>query len=125
MSWPGSELNASETTIKKIIELTDIRYSRCAAHHTHDFSLPKQFMLWYPSCSLSEDCVDKLADDFLALKPEHDAVFYVWNHAYELDVYHTYGRLENLIKRMSGAEDVTCVSNTEFYELFKDDIPAY
>ena len=42
MSWPGSELNASETTIKKIIELTDIRYSRCAAHHTHDFSLPKQ-----------------------------------------------------------------------------------
>ena len=125
MSWPGSELNASETTIKKIIELTDIRYSRCAARATHDFSLPEQFMLWYPSCSLSESCTDELAEQFLKLKPDRDAVFYVWNHAYELDAFDTYGRLERLIKRMSEAEDVICVSNTEFYELFKDEIPAY
>lgn len=123
MSWPGGEGCASETTAKLIVDLTDIRYSRCGMAPTYKFDLPKRFMFWMPTCSLSDGKVMDAAKEFIALKPDRDVVFYVWNHAYELDVYDTLGRFEELIKMMNGAEDINCVDNSQFYQLFKDQIP--
>ena len=118
MSYPYGESKATGKTVKTILETTDIRYSRGVAS-THDFRLPDDFMFWRPTCSLTDDHTLELAEKFIRLKPDGDALFYVWCHAYELDMYDTYGRLDTLIGLMSDADDIKCVTNTEFYNLFK------
>ena len=42
-----------------------------------------------------------------------------------VDFNNSYDRFEKFIKRMSEAEDVVFVTNTEFYNLFKDKIPSW
>ncbi|MBR6921938.1 MAG: polysaccharide deacetylase family protein [Clostridia bacterium] len=118
MSWPGGEFQATEKTIKTILETTDIRYSR-AVQSTYDFRLPEDFMIWRPTCSLSDERTIELAKSFTELKTDEDALFYVWCHAYELDFFNTDGRLDELISIMTEANDIKCVTNTEFYNLFK------
>ena len=118
MSYPYGEFKATEKTIRTIIETTGIRYSR-GVDSTHDFRLPDNFMIWRPTCSLTEDITLDLAKSFAELKTDKDALFYVWCHAYELDMYNTYDRLDKLIGMMSGKDDIKCVTNTEFYNLFK------
>ncbi|MBQ1847728.1 MAG: hypothetical protein II135_06975, partial [Clostridia bacterium] len=61
----------------------------------------------------------ELAKSFTELKTDGDALFYVWCHAYELDFFNTDGRLDELISIMTEANDIKCVTNTEFYNLFK------
>lgn len=118
MSWPGGEFQATEKTIKTILETTDIRYSR-AVQSTYGFRLPEDFMIWRPTCSLSDERTIELAKSFKELKTDGDALFYVWCHAYELDFFNTDGRLDELISIMTEANDIKCVTNTEFYNLFK------
>ena len=118
MSWPGGEFQATEKTIKTILETTDIRYSR-AVQSTYGFRLPEDFMIWRPTCSLSDERTIELAKSFTELKTDEDALFYVWWHAYELDFFNTDGRLDELISIMTEANDIKCVTNTEFYNLFK------
>ena len=118
MSWPGGEFQATEKTVKTILETTDIRYSRGVAS-TYDFRLPDDFMIWRPTCSLSDERTIELAKSFKELKTDGDALFYVWCHAYELDFFNTDGRLDELISIMTGADDIKCVTNTEFYNLLK------
>ncbi len=118
MSWPGGEFQATEKTIKTILETTDIRYSR-AVQSTYGFRLPEDFMIWRPTCSLSDERTIELAKSFTELKTDEDALFYVWCHAYELDFFNTDGRLDELISIMTEANDIKCVTNTEFYNLFK------
>ncbi len=118
MSWPGGEFQATEKTIKVILETTDIRYSR-AVESTYDFRMPDNFMIWRPTCSLSDERTLELAESFVSLQTEQDALFYVWCHAYELDFFNTDGRLDRLIGMMTEAKDIKCVTNTDFYEIFK------
>lgn len=118
MSWPGGEFQATEKTIKTILETTGIRYSR-GVKSTYDFSLPEDFMLWRPTCSLSDERTLELAGDFAKLKTKGDALFYVWCHAYELDLFNTDKRLDQLIGLMKSEDDIKCVTNTGFYNLFK------
>ena len=53
-------------------------------------------------------------------------LFYVWAHSYEFDVpgARSYGEFEEFIKAISSAEDVVLLTNAEFYQLFKDEIPS-
>ncbi|MBQ7699582.1 MAG: polysaccharide deacetylase family protein [Clostridia bacterium] len=118
MSWPGGEFQCTEKTIKTILETTDIRYSR-GVESTYDYRLPDNFMIWRPTCSFSDERVLELAEKFISLKTNEDALFYVWCHAYELDFNDSYGKLETLTKMMTEATGIKCVNNTEFYNLFK------
>ena len=121
MSWPGSEANGTEKVISVILETTGVRYSR-GVMPTYDFRLPERFMIWRPTCSLSDERVLELADSFRSYKPEDDAIFYVWCHGYELDIFNSYEKLEKLISKMTEADDVICADNTQIYNIFKNKI---
>lgn len=125
MAWPGGDTEYTEATAHQVVANTDIRFARTITS-TYSYALPEYFMMWNPTCSISDNSVLNLAKSFL-LTPcdDGDMLFYVWGHGYELDLYDNYGTLEELIKMMTEAEDVEIVTNAQFYELFKDQIPSW
>jgi len=125
MAWPGGDSEYTDTTVELVLEHTDIRYARCATS-TYSFKLPDRFMKWYPTCSFSDKRVFSLAWEFINAEPTEDMLFYVWGHGYEMDIrgYNSYTEFERLIRMMCEADDIVFVTNGEFYELFKNEIPS-
>ena len=123
MAWPGGDTEYTRTTIEKVVDLTHIRYAR-GTTRTGNFSLPTEFMQWMPTCSLTDsDCI-RLAKKFVEAECTEDMLFYVWCHGYEFDLFDTWDRLEQLVKMMAEDDSIVLVTNAEFYQLFKDQIPA-
>ena len=124
MAWPGGDTQATELTIQHVLDQTDIRFAR-GIIATYKFDLPEYFMRWEPTCSVSDENVLELAEKFIKSDYKKDKLFYVWCHGYELDLYDRYDEFEQLVKMISEADDVVKVTNKEFYELFKDEIPSW
>lgn len=123
MAWPGGDSVYTEQSIDNVYKYTTIRYAR-GTTPTYSFALPERFLKWEPTCSIVESNTMALAKEFIEAEPTEDMLFYVWGHGYELDAFNLYDTLEQLIKMMSEDENIVCVSNTEFYLLFKDQIPS-
>lgn len=123
MAWPGGDSEYTEESIKNVFKYTTVRYAR-GTTSTCSFNLPERFLKWQPTCSIIDDKVLELAREFLDAEPDEDMLFYVWGHGYELDAFDKYETLETLISMMSECENVVCVSNTQFYLLYKDTIPS-
>ena len=123
MAWPGGDTEYTDKSIELILEMDNMRYAR-GTTRTGRFTLPTEFMKWMPTCSLSDaDCIS-LTKRFLDAECEEDMLLYVWCHGYEFDLFNTWSRLEEFVKMVSEAEDVVILTNAEFYQLFKDEIPA-
>ncbi|MCR5694672.1 MAG: polysaccharide deacetylase family protein [Clostridia bacterium] len=128
MAYPGGlESDTSDFVIRTILENTPVRFARLAVNRVNNFALPEYWMMWYPTCSISNISYTKtLFKKFLnADATDHDLLFYAWGHGYELDQYDCWDKFEELIKMISEAEDVVFVTNAEFYEIFKDQIPSW
>lgn len=123
MAWPGGENDVTETTKKLVYENTSIRFAR-GAESTHSFELPTEFLMWQPTCSIRDPEILSYARSFMEADCAEDMLFFVWGHGYELDLDDSYDMLDELIKMMTESEDIICVTTTEFYELFKDQIPS-
>ncbi len=128
MAWPGGDTEWNEHNIEVILEKTSIRYGSCTTR-TGTFALPEYFMTWYPTCSFSDSDVMALTEQFIAAEPDEDMLFYVWCHGYELDLYDSWDRFDEMIRLITeaAAEDdsIVLVTNSEFYYLFKDEIPSW
>ena len=129
MAYPGGrEVDTSPFVIKTIVENTPVRFARLAVSQEDPerFALPECFMRWYPSISIVDIARCKaLAERFISAVPEdRDLLFYVWGHGYDLDSENLWDRFEELVSMLANAPDVKCVSNAEFYNLFKDRIPS-
>jgi len=123
MAYPGGDHLVTSTTIKNILENTSIRYAR-GTTSTGSFNLPTNFMMWQPTCHLADGNLFTYANWFLKSDYPQDQLFYVWGHGYELDMYNYYDEFERLVKMMAEADDVVLVTNAEFYQLFKNQIPS-
>ena len=126
MAWPGGDTEYTDKTIELVLENTDIRFAR-GTTSTYSFELPEYFMKWMPTCSAIDPQCLTLAQQFIDAECTEDMLFYVWGHAYELDLHNGQGyeTFEQLVKMMSEAEDVYLVTNTEFYKIYKDQIPSW
>lgn len=133
MAWPGGDTEFNERNIKTILSTTDIRYGSCTTRNTAKglgkFSLPEYFMTWYPTCSLSDGDALTLLQEFIAADPTEDMLFFAWCHGYEFDFYNSWDRFELFVSTLAGAaaidDSIVIVTNAEFYQLFKDEIPAW
>lgn len=125
MAWPGGDADYTDITVKHVYENTPIRYAR-GSTSTYDFRLPGGFLKWYPTCSFFDSRTRELTEKFLKAQPTEDMLFYVWAHSYEFDLPNarSYEEFEEFIKTVTSAEDVVLVTNAEFYQLFKDEIPS-
>ena len=126
MAWPGGDTEYTDKTIELVLENTDIRFAR-GTTSTYSFALPEYFMKWMPTCSIVDPRCLTLAQEFIDAECTEDMLFYVWGHAYELDLNggQGYETFEQLVKMMSEAEGVYLVTNTEFYTVYKDQIPSW
>ena len=130
MAYPGgAEANTNEFVIKTILDNTNVRFARMAVNHPQPshFKLPDYWMKWYPQASVGNLTYAKsLAKRFIQTTPKNgDLLYYFWGHGYELDHNNSWDEFEEFVKMISEADDIVCVTNREFYELFKDKIPSY
>ncbi|MBR5515460.1 MAG: S-layer homology domain-containing protein [Clostridia bacterium] len=124
LAWPGGDNEYTEKTIELVLENTDIRYAR-GIQNSFNYKLPEYFMTWQPTCSVQDPLLLTYANNFIQADATEDMLFYVWGHGYEFDDRDLYDDFEKLIKMMSEAGDIILVSNTEFYELYKNEIPSW
>ena len=133
LAWPGGDTEWNETNLKTILATTNIRYGSCTTRNTQmglgKFSLPQYFMTWYPTCGFSDADSLTLLNEFIAADCTEDMLFYVWGHGYEFDIFNSWDKFERMVKTISEAaaadDSIVLVTNAEFYQLFKDEIPAW
>ena len=133
VAWPGGDGDITDHTISVVMETTKIRYGSCTTRNTYKgikkFGLPQYFMTWYPTCSVSDADAQKLLEEFIAADCTEDMLYFVWGHGFELDRDDSWDEFELMIKTIAEAaaadEDIVLVTNSEFYELFKEEIPSW
>ncbi len=96
-----------------------IRYAR-TVKATSAFDPPEDPLLFHPTTHHRNPEVFRLIDEFLAAEPkDHDLVFYLWGHSFELDrgeEFNSWAHMERVLKALSGKPDVNYVTNMEFIE---------
>ena len=60
----------------------------------------------------------ELAESFVSLKTDKPQIFYIWGHSYEFDVFETWEKFEELLKLISGKDDILYGTNKEVFEYF-------
>ena len=123
MAWPGGDPNVTRQLMKIAYENTSIRLGR-GTKSTHKFDLPTELLWLEPTAEISEATLFSDFQKFLDAECTEDMLFFCWGHGYELDIYHSYDKLEKFIKMVAEAEGIERVTVSEFYQLFKDEIPA-
>ena len=81
-------------------------------------------MAWHPTCSILDDKLLSLAEEFLSAEAAEDMLFYAWDHPWAITAFNAWDKTERLFKMLSESGDVVFVTNTEFYDLFKGEIPS-
>ena len=127
MAWPGGDTEWNAHTVNVVSEKTEIKFGICTTA-TNNFKLPTQFLTWYPTCSWAQSSY--LMQRFIDAELTEDMLFFVWGHGYELDsTPNGWVLFEQMIQTITAAaaEDpnIVLVTNSEFYQLFKDEIPSY
>ncbi len=128
MAWPGGDTEWTEDTVRYVKESTDIRFGICTTA-TNSFDLPEHFLTWYPTCAINSYNSLSLLQSFLnAELGEEDMLYFAWGHGYEFDLSNCWNTLDRMLSMISeaAAEDdsIVLVTNSEFYQLFKDEIPS-
>lgn len=123
MAWPGGDPNVTRELMKIAYENTSIRLGR-GTKSTHKFDLPTEFLWLEPTAEISEASLFSDFQKFLDAECTEDMLFFCWGHGYELDLYKSYDKLDRFIKMVTEAEGIELVTVSEFYQLFKDEIPA-
>ena len=131
MAYPGGALSStSDDVIRTILDNTNVRFARLAVNLSDptQFAFPEYWMTWYPTASIGSGmtALNSLADAYIAADADKcDMLYYVWGHAYEIDMYDLWDEFEAFVKKMSEQDDVVFVTNAELYEIFKDEIPSW
>lgn len=122
-AYPGGTAYYNGYITDIMLSSTDIRFAR-DTDDTFAFYLPENFMAWKPTCSLLDDKLFSLAERFINAEATEDMLFYGWDHPWAITAYNAWDKVESLFKMLKEAGDIIFISNTEFYELFKDKIPS-
>lgn len=105
------------------VKACGINYARVVSG-TYDFSLPKDFMKWNPTCHHSDEKMDDLIEKFFEEddleRPWRNTpkVFYIWGHSYNFQ--NNFDKLEDLCKKLAGKDTVWYATNGEIFEYINE-----
>ena len=122
-SYPGGTAYYNAYITDVMLRNTDVKFARDTAD-TYSFLLPSNFMAWHPTCSILDDRLLSLAEEFLSAEATEDMLFYAWDHPWAITAFNAWDKTERLLKMLAESDDVVFVTNTEFYNLFKNEIPS-
>ena len=111
-AYPCGPFNERVASI--IRENTGIKFAR-TVNSTHSFDVQTELYTFHPTVHQHGefDKMIELAKEFIDLKPDTPKLFYIWGHAYELDIRNEWGRLEEFFKLISGRDDIFYGTNSE------------
>ncbi len=111
MAYPFGTYNDG---LLALLRCSGVEYSR-TIESTGSFKLPRDFLLWHPTCHHGDERLFALAEAFLEPVQRYDGplLFYVWGHTYEFDERGDWARMEQFMQKMSGHEEVWYAANIE------------
>lgn len=115
MAYPCGGVNNDDRVAEVIKNTTKIRFARTI---TSTFSFDEQQNLhrFNPTLHFRNERAFELAEQFLALQPTENKVFYIWGHTYEFDATDgAWERFENLCRLISGKDDIFYGTNGEVF----------
>ena len=122
-AYPGGTAYYNGYITSVMLSSTSIRFAR-DTNDTFSFRLPDNFMAWNPTCSILDNRLFSVAEEFINAEPTEDMLFYAWDHPWAITAYNAWDKTERLLKMLSECDDIVFVTNTGFYNLFKDKIPS-
>lgn len=117
MAYPCGGVNNDDRVAEIIQKHTGVQFARTITS-TYRFSKQDNLYRFNPTVhSFGEDGgfekMMELAEKFFALKSEEPQIFYIWGHAYELDVFDEWDKMEDFLKMISGRDDVFYGTNSQ------------
>jgi hypothetical protein len=111
-AYPGGHCDGRVSDVIK--NKTGIKYCRTVTS-THSFSPQENLFEFHPTVHHHRewDKLFELGEQFLNLKTDVPAIFYVWGHGFEFDIHNTWDRFEEFLKMMSGKNDIIYGTNKE------------
>lgn len=114
-AYPGGFFD--DRVISLIRSHSEIKYAR-TVRDTLDFTPPENFLAWHPSIYSVNDAMFDLADKFLSATPTNDdLIFYIWGHSSEFSSEKEWERIERLLDKLAGKDDICYVTNAEYYNI--------
>ena len=106
--------------VKQILRLLDIQYCR-NGQGSGKTQIPDEpdWLRLEPTCRHKDPNLMKYADDFLNVGGYLLHMFFVWGHTYEFMVNDNWEIMEELLKKVSGREDIWYATNIEIVEYLK------
>ena len=113
-AYPGGGINHNKRVADIIRQNTGVKYCR-TTDSTRNFEVQTDLFEFDPTVyhHVEMDEMFRLGEQFLAMKTDRPQIFYVWGHAYELDIRDEWGRFEEFCKMMSGADDIFYGTNAQ------------
>lgn len=115
MAYPCGGINNDDRVADIIKNNTNIKYCRTITN-TDNFDLQENLYRFNPNVfHVREfDRLMKMGENFVTLTPDKPQIFYIWGHAYEMDLMPDYWiKLEEFFKLISGRNDIFYGTNTE------------
>ena len=116
--------NGYTDEILSILPRLGVEYAR-TTEDSNDFSLPRDFLLWRPTCHHRSPRFSELADKFLNCSPEAESkhresrLFFLWGHSYEFDDDGNWSLIENFAAAAAAEKDIWFATNIEICEYVK------
>ena len=113
-AYPGGGVNFNQHVADVIRENTGVKYARTTVS-SGNFDVQDDLFVFKPSVYHHKEwgAMERLADAFLALKPDKPQIFYIWGHAYEFDIYNDWDRFEAFLQKIAGHDDVFYGTNAQ------------
>ncbi|NOU62694.1 polysaccharide deacetylase family protein [Paenibacillus sp. LMG 31461] len=114
MAYPGGGVNNNDYVANVIRNQTAIQYARTTTS-TYHFDLQDNLFRFNPTVYHHQEWgqMEKLAEAFIALKPDKPQIFYIWGHSYEFDIHNSWDKFEQFCQRISGHDDIFYGTNRE------------
>lgn len=120
MAYPGGGVNFDEHVAQVIQNHTGIEYARTTVS-SHSFAPQTDLFRFKPTVyhHVEWDELFRLGREFIELQTDTPAVYYIWGHAYELDIHNTWDRFEEFCRLISGKDDIFYGTNIEVFDALK------
>ncbi len=114
MAYPFGAYNG---TVTDVLKSCGIAYSR-TVRATHDFGLPRDWLVLDPTCHHNDPKLMSLAERFLQMGTDgcQMQMFYIWGHSYEFELDRNWDRIEQLADRLAERSDIWYATNIEIYD---------
>ena len=113
-AYPGGGINYNEHIAQVIRENTGVKYARTTVS-TLNFDIQEDLFVFKPTVyhHVEWEEMERLADKFIAMKPDKPQLMYIWGHAYEFDIHDDWDRFERFLQKISGKDDIFYGTNSE------------